>query len=259
MEIHHSELPEIDRYLENFGSEDLASDEKRLQYDNYLKMIRPFVTLRPDSRILEIGTGTGWFPVLCKLNGINCKGLEISPQLIRHAKEVSRRQGVEVDIELGNVEDNDIGQNEYDAIIASSVFEHVEYWERGLERVHQALKPGGAFFFASTNKFSFTSGEYSFPLYGWLPDRYRYKLRVARQGPAVMKLGIDFNQFRYPLLRREFRRIGFTRIYDRIERLDPAAIANPLKRLLVRTCKALPPAKALVLTFSESTVFVCIK
>jgi hypothetical protein len=48
--------------------------------------------------------------------------------------------------------------------------------------------------------------------------------------PDVMKLGIDFNQFRYPLLRRELRRVGFKKIFDRIERIDASDIKGPLKK-----------------------------
>ena len=67
--------------------------------------------------------------------------------------EIGKRNGIVPDIELGNVEDTDIGKDRYDVIIASSVFEHVEYWRRGLEKVYTALKPNGALFFESTNKY----------------------------------------------------------------------------------------------------------
>lgn len=259
MEIHHEPLSQIDSFLTNYGNEDLNSADKRLQFRNYLKMIRPYLELSSSIRMLEIGTGTGWFPVMCKLDGLTCKGLEISPDLLAHAHKLARQYGVDVDIQLGNIEENDVGDNEFDCIVGSSVFEHVEHWRRGLERVYKALRPGGVFFFSSTNKFSFTPYEYDFPLYGWLPDQWRYKLRIARQGADVMKLGIDFNQFRYGLLRREFRRIGFTRIVDRIDRLELSTISSPLKKTLIGACQALPPLKTLVLTFSDATVFVCIK
>jgi len=259
MKIHEGALPEIDRYLGDRRTEDLRGAEKRLQYENYMKMVRPFIQLTPETRMLEIGTGTGWFPIMCKLNGLQCRGLEISPQLVNHAKELGQRYGVEPDIELGNVEENEIGDNAYDVIIANSVFEHVEHWERGLARVHRALRAGGVFFFESSNKFSFTSGEYNFPLYGWLPDQWRYKLRVARQGPDVMKLGIDFNQFRHGMLRREFRRIGFAKIYDRVQWLSLAGTSSPLKKAVILTCKVLPPVKAVLLTFDTASHFVCVK
>jgi SAM-dependent methyltransferase len=259
MKIHQETIPEIDRFLHNFGAEDLDGPEKVLQFENYLKMVRPYMALTPQTRMLEIGTGTGWFPVQCARKGLRCKGLEISPQLIDHARKLAAMHRVDVEIELGNVEESDIGDNQFDVIIGSSVFEHVEHWRLGLARVHKALKPGGVFFFSSTNKFSFISGEYGFPLYGWLPDQWRYKMRIARQGPEIMKLGIDFNQFRYSVLRREFRKLGFSRVLDLVDRLNPAEVKHPLKKAWLGTCKAIPPAKALTLTFATATVFVCVK
>src|SRR5207244_2759559 len=80
---------------------------------------------------------------------------------------------------------------------------------KGIGRIFRALKPDGVFYFTSTNKFSLVSGEYNFPLYGWLPDRWRYALRTRRQGEDIMNLGIDFNQFTFPQLRRFFRKTGF--------------------------------------------------
>jgi SAM-dependent methyltransferase len=259
MEIHEQPIPEIDRFLQNFGSEDLDGPEKTLQFENYLKMVRPFVNLTPETRILEIGTGTGWFPIQCARKGLRCKGLEISPQLIDHAHKLAAQYGVQPEIELGNVEVSDIGENDFDVIVASSVFEHVEHWRLGLQRVHKALKPGGVFFFSSTSKFSLISDEYKFPLYGWLPDQWRYNFRIARQGPDIMKLGIDFNQFRYPVLRKEFKKLGFKRILDRVDRIDPASTGSPITKTVVSLCRAIPPLKSLILTFSRATVFVCVK
>src|SRR5262249_11113623 len=126
-----------------------------------------------------------------------------------------------------------------------------------------ALKPGGLLFFESTNKFSFTSGEYSaFPLYGfygWLPDKMRYRLRAAVHGADIMKLGIDFHQFRHSLLRREFERNGFSRILDRVEMADESATSDGFRRIVVRWSRRVPPLKALSLTFADATRFICLK
>ncbi|MEP6601118.1 MAG: class I SAM-dependent methyltransferase, partial [Nitrospirota bacterium] len=199
MQIHHEEISDVSRYIANHRH--IGLEDKEIAYQNYLRQARQFHAVDESTVMLEIGTGTGWFPLLCKARGLNCKGLEISPQLIDYAKEFGARYGVDPDIELGNIEDSDIGEDRYDVIFLISVFEHVEHWELGLRKVYRALKPGGIVVFESTNKFSPTSGEYSFPLYGWLPDRLRYRLRMARQGADIMHLGIDFNQFRYPMLR----------------------------------------------------------
>lgn len=258
MEIHHEDLTDVSRYLANNQRMRLEDKEKR--YRTYLRVVEPHIRIDSDTKILEVGTGTGWFPLLCKKNGLNCKGLEISPQLIEYAREVGREYGIEPDIELGNLEDTDLGRGTYDVIIASSVFEHVEYWQQGLKKIYDALKPGGVVFFESTNKFSFTSGEYTgVPLYGWLPDAARYKLRKMVHGDDIMKLGIDFHQFRHSLLRREFERLGFSRIYDRVEMADTNHVSAEWKKWVVRVSQQNGLIKWLSLTFADATRFVCVK
>jgi SAM-dependent methyltransferase len=172
--------------------------------------------------------------------------------------ELGAANGIVPDIELGNVEDTDIGTEEYDVIVASSVFEHVEKWYDGLKRVYRALRPGGVLFFESTNKFSLKSGEYPFPLYGWMPDRLRYRFRIMVQGPEVMKLGIDFNQFRYPLLRRVLREIGFKTILDVVDLSDLGRLRG-LKKAIMATAKRNALARHILLTFMEATTLVCTK
>ncbi|MFB3778604.1 MAG: class I SAM-dependent methyltransferase [Bryobacteraceae bacterium] len=258
MEIHYDRLGDVDRYLQMHGR--LRLEEKQPAFENILRYIRKVRAVTPSCRILEVGTGVGWFPLLCGLNGLSCKGLEISPQLIEYARELGRSYGVEADLTLGNLETVDLGEAQYDVIVCSSVFEHVERWRESLGRVYRALKIGGALFFESTNKFSLTSGEWpSFPLYGWLPNGVRYRLRKLAHGPDIMKLGIDFHQFTYPLLRRAFRQAGFSRILDRVELSDPDLVASPVKRLTLKVCRSFPPARHLVLTFFEATTFVCVK
>ena len=257
MRIHSEELSDVTRYIHNEKNVPLA--EKELHYRNLLGYISPFIKLGPDIRMLEIGTGTGWFPILCKRDGLNCKGLDISRQLVEYAKEYGRAHGVEVDIELGNMETTDLGEAQYDVIITSSVFEHVEDWRTGLRNVYRALKPGGVLFFESSNKFSFTSGEYNFPLYGWLPNSLRYRLRMWRQGADIMKNGIDFNQFTYVGLRREFRRVGFSRCYDRVDLVFPHLVQSQMKRAVAKLCQKVRPLREVLLVFFEVTTFVCVK
>lgn len=257
MRIHHEELSDVARYLENH--KDISLEQERPHFHGIIGVVQRYHPIDGETRILEIGTGTGWLPILCKLNGWNCIGLEISPQLVAFAREWGSRYGVDPQIELGNLEDSDIGRERFDVIICSNVFEHVEHWREGVRKVYQALRPGGVMFFESTNKLSFTSGEYDFPLYGWMPNWARYKLRIARQGPDIMKLGIDFHQFTHSGLRREFRRAGFTKILDRVEIADIGHVSTAWRKSVVKTSKHFWPAKALALMFSDATRFICVK
>jgi SAM-dependent methyltransferase len=236
-------------------------DDMESEFNTVMKLVGQYKPLIPGTRLLEIGTGTGWFQVRCKQQGIACRGLEIDADLAASGIELGRRHGVGVQIQVGSIEATDIGVAQYDVIVANSTFEHVEGWRLGLAKVAAALKPGGVFFFGSTNKFSFKSGEYWVPLYGWLPDGCRYALRRALQGDDIMQWGIDFNQFTYPLLRRYFKELGFSRVLDRADVLDPENLNNPtpFKKAVLRSLKKSSVLKHTVLCFSHDTLFVCIK
>jgi len=256
MRIYDHATADIVRYMETHRRDTLEQYEPA--FENYLRLIRQGRSVDGSTRMLEIGTGTGWFPILCRTRGLQCRGLEISPPLIAFAQDFGRRYGVAPDIALGNLEESSLGREQYDVIVASSVFEHVEHWRRGLEKIYDALAPGGALFFESTNKFSFTSGEYGFPLYGWLPNAWRYRLRIALQGPDIMRLGIDFHQFTYFGLRRVFRQLGFAVVKDRVD-LASLDRLHGIKRLLVSAARRFPPLRHLLLLFAETTTFVCVK
>jgi 2-polyprenyl-3-methyl-5-hydroxy-6-metoxy-1,4-benzoquinol methylase len=258
MQICHKVLSDVKRYIEQHR--DVPFKEKEVQYSNYLRVITRYLEVTPQTKILEIGTGGGWFPIFCELRGWRCKGIEISPQLIEMAMEIGQKHGVVPDIELGNVEDYPLPESYYDLVMASSVFEHVEDWRTGIHNVYRTLKPSGVLFFESTNKFSFTSGEYgSVPLYGWFPNACRYALRKRIQGEDIMKLGIDFHQFTHRGLRKEFERVGFSQVLDRIDIADEQHVSSNFRRRVVRIAKRVVSAKTLALTFAETTRFLCIK
>jgi 2-polyprenyl-3-methyl-5-hydroxy-6-metoxy-1,4-benzoquinol methylase len=259
MRIHEEEIPEITRYIGMYSEARLEDHVSPIE--SALDNIAPFKPITRDLEILEIGVGMGWFLIYCKQKGLRCRGIEISPQLIASAREIGARYDADLDIELGNVEDHDLGTEKYDIIMAFSVFEHVEDWQRGIRKVYDALKPGGVFYFGSTNKFSFTSGEYNFPLYGWLPNRWRYGLRKWRQGEQIMKLGIDFNQFTHGGLRRYFRDVGFSKVMDVVDVKDVAQIrsGSAVKKHVLLAAKRSRAFKHLLLTFAPGTTFICVK
>jgi SAM-dependent methyltransferase len=209
--------------------------------------------------MLEVGTGSGLFPIWCTIRGFDCKGLEISPALITHAKALASDYGVDIDIILGNLEDHSMSPEQFDIIVAASLFEHVQDWRRGLEQVHRWLRPGGLLLFESTNKFALRSGEYAkFPLYGWLPNAVRYRFRQMVHGPDIMQLGIDFHQFTQRGLRKTFREVGFSKIHDRVDLAEPSANTG-IKRRLLGAAKRTTFIRRLLLTFMDMSLFVCEK
>jgi SAM-dependent methyltransferase len=258
LQIYNEPLSDVDAYLAKNGA--LTIEDKRPEYERLLRYTGKYHTITPLTRMLEIGTGVGAVPILAKLNGLNMKGLEISQQLIDHAKVLGRSVGVEPDIELENIETAELGEGCYDVIICSNVFEHVEYWYEGVAKVYRALKPGGAMFFESTNKWTIKSGEYPpMRFYGYLPNWARYRFRKWIHGPDIMKLGIDFHQFRDSGLRKAFRKIGFTQIHDILDIVDAKWYPGSLKRKIIRLSQRIWLFRKLFLFFFPSTTFVVVK
>lgn len=246
-----------------FEHESTLSPEARdTNFQASLRLLRKFHPIDSSSRFFEIGTGSGWFQVNCLRNGLQCEGIELTPQLAAMARDLGKRYGVQPNIRLGNIEEAAIGTNLYDFVIADSVLEHVPDWKTAIRRVYIALKPGGIFYFSSTNKFSLISGEYSkIPLYGWLPDRARRWIRRKIQGPNVMLWAMDSNQFRYPPLRRFLKQTGFHEVFDYVEMKDVDGLnySTPFRRLGIKILKSSRLAKRVFLTFMGTTAFLCRK
>ncbi len=151
MKIHY-DLSHIRWYIQKNGHMFLEDFEPR--FESIMKRVNKFKAINSETQILEIGTGTGWFPILCKKHGLCCEGIEICPQFVDHAFQYGERYGIKPDIRIGNIEESDIGVSRYDVVIATSTFEHVEHWEKAIRNILNGLKPGGLFYFYSTNKFS---------------------------------------------------------------------------------------------------------
>jgi len=233
------------------------------EFERHLRFFERFRPVGPETRILDLGCGSGWFPVLCRRGGLSCRGIEVRPHMVEYGRDLGRRLGVEGDIVLGDVQTMDLGDNAYDIVLATSVFEHLERWRRVLRGAYRALRPGGLLYFYSTNKFAPRSAECpALPFYGWLPDRWRYRLRVRREGEGILQWGgIDYNQFTHFELRAFLKSLGYARVLDDIDRLDPDHLGVPRlwKRAALRFLKRFAWLKDAALLFAVGTRFICIK
>src|SRR2546422_1034038 len=249
MQQHGASLSTVLQYLETEGQRPLEDYE--FLFRNFYRRASRFRSMTAGTRILEVGIGTGRFLVLCAKHGLECVGLEISPQIIAFVRERAERNDVTLDLRLGNIETVVLEPDAFDVVVADSVFEHVENWRAGLANVEASLRPGGVLLFSSTNRFSPRSGEFPLPFYGWLPNRIRYWLRQAIEGPDVMRFGIDFHQFTYRTLRRALKDVGFSRVYDVADLLERERLNHPAwwKVALIHAMRGSPLVRDVLLTF----------
>jgi 2-polyprenyl-3-methyl-5-hydroxy-6-metoxy-1,4-benzoquinol methylase len=97
-------------------------------------------------KLLDIGTGTGYFPGYMKKKGFQVTGVEIDPKAREFAKE---EFGVQVYAPKDFI-DHKIKGN-FDVITLWHVLEHLDNFDLYLERMLEQLEPGGSLVIALPN------------------------------------------------------------------------------------------------------------
>jgi len=136
----------LEEYQKQYGK-NYQDDETNLRRlaSRRLKRISRFI--RPRSRLLEIGTATGFFLDEARNTGLEVEGVEISDyaaNLARDRLRLSVKTGSFIEMEF---------DGKYDIICAYYVLEHFRDQKALFEKISNLLNPGGFFSFAcpSTN------------------------------------------------------------------------------------------------------------
>lgn len=103
-------------------------------------------------RVLDLGCGDGWFCRWAQTQGASrVDGVDASHNMLdRAAKLTARGSGVGhvVTYRQADLEEIDLSPSAYDVVFSGLAIHYVENLSSLLERVHQALLPGGHFVFS---------------------------------------------------------------------------------------------------------------
>ncbi len=97
----------------------------------------------PEGRILEIGIGTGVNIEHYPLNNREYVGIDMSPNMLKRARNRVSRLNVSVDLKIMDVEHMDFLDHTFDAIISTCVFCSVPNPIQGLMEARRVLKKDG--------------------------------------------------------------------------------------------------------------------
>ncbi len=147
--------------------------------------------LEPQSpkHILDIATGTGDFAIQAmSLNPEKIVGVDISEGMLEIGRQKISKKGLQesINLQLGDSENLEFNDNNFDAVIVSFGVRNFEDLNRGLTEMYRVLKPNGnavILEFSKPQEFPFKQ------IYGWY-----FKNVLPRIGRMVSK---DKSAYRY--------------------------------------------------------------
>jgi ubiquinone/menaquinone biosynthesis C-methylase UbiE len=97
-------------------------------------------------RILDVGTGPGYFPIeIARLiRNVTVIGIDLSRDMIRMAKENARRAALEdrVTFEVEDANKVSYPDSSFDLVVSTGSFHHWKDQVRVLNEIHRILRPG---------------------------------------------------------------------------------------------------------------------
>lgn len=106
--------------------------------------------LHPGSRVLEIGSNTGFTSIeIARLSGARCHGIDVNPAAVAQADRWRDRLSPElasrVSFSVGDAQSTELaGESSYDAVICGGANSFIADRSRAFEGYHRVLRPSGS-------------------------------------------------------------------------------------------------------------------
>ncbi len=186
-----------------------------------------------DTRILEIGCGSGEFLEMCRESGFeNVSGIEFNER----ALSLCRQKGLDVTDQ--RIEDIAASDERYDFVCAFQVLEHVPDPVGFLRDASQALSKGGKLIVCTPNAGSFLC-RFQWNLLD-LPPHHMSRWDESSYQKMTELLGLDLNEIRLePLARYHYKFFAASMV----EHLPKKSVKRRLGKLAARAGFALYPWK----------------
>ena len=94
-------------------------------------------------RILDVGTGTGYFAVLLGANGHDVMGIDLTPAMIDEATALSAELGISAHFEVMDAQNLSFSDESFDAVVTRNLTWTLPEPKRAYSEWLRVLKPGG--------------------------------------------------------------------------------------------------------------------
>lgn len=168
---------------------ELASDQKH-KWGSFLRreISLQFPDRRPDQlRVLEVGTGPGFFAILlCEL-GCNVTAIDLTPAMLQEAKKNAGELAGRIRFVEMNAEELAFEDGSFDAVISRNLTWNLPHPDKAYEEWTRVLKPGGLLLNFDANWYAYLFDQQARQAYE--QDR----ANTARQGVKDENIGDHFD------------------------------------------------------------------
>lgn len=116
--------------------EDAISDRWMTEIENYMPAGKQL-------RILDVGTGTGYFAILLAKRGHQVTGIDLTPSMIEEAKELASQYEVDADFHVMDAEHPDFERESFDMIISRNLTWTLPHPKQAYKKWCSLLRSGG--------------------------------------------------------------------------------------------------------------------
>ena len=123
--------------------------EKRMwlpALEDYINKVKPLEGIIDGRNLLDIGCGMGFLMKICRDNGWEVFGVDLSLTAIKYAKE-----NLGLNTELGRIEDIDFKSRKFNLILALDLLEHLDDPPKFIERCYEILEDDGMLIIETPN------------------------------------------------------------------------------------------------------------
>ena len=115
-------------------------DEK---HERWLREFNRYIPEDRPLRVLDLGTGTGFFAFVFAAEGHEATGIDLTPDMIDRARRTAEILGLNADFAVMDAEEPDFAPESFDVLVTRNLTWTLPHIEKAYREWYRLLKPGG--------------------------------------------------------------------------------------------------------------------
>ena len=143
--------------------------------ERWLAEFRKYLPRDKVLRVLDIGTGTGFFACLLAEEGHETVGIDLTPEMVEHAEHMAAVLGLDARFQIMDAEEPEFEPESFDVLVTRNLTWTLPHIAKAYREWYRLLKPGGMLINFDGDYYSALESEEETEL----PDNHAHKLVPA--------------------------------------------------------------------------------